>query len=54
MIGDITDFSKKPNNYYEDTREEILKHAPKDAKTTLEFGYGLGRFAAVVKKNISI
>jgi len=54
MIDDLTNFSKKPNNYYEDTREEMLKYAPKNAKTTLEFGCGFGGFSALLKDRYNV
>jgi 2-polyprenyl-3-methyl-5-hydroxy-6-metoxy-1,4-benzoquinol methylase len=54
MIGDLTDFAKKPDNYYENTREEMLKYVPKDTKTSLEFGCGFGGFSALLKDKYNV
>ena len=41
--------SKKPNGYYESTREDMLKYIPAGTKTSLEFGCGSGGFSALIK-----
>jgi 2-polyprenyl-3-methyl-5-hydroxy-6-metoxy-1,4-benzoquinol methylase len=45
----IGNLLKKPNGYYENTREDMLKYIPTGTKTSLEFGCGSGGFSALVK-----
>jgi len=50
MNADLTRLSKKPREYYESTREDMLKYIPRGTKTCLEFGCGFGGFSTLVKE----
>jgi len=50
MNADLTSFSNKPREYYESTREDMLKYIPKNIKTSLEIGCGFGGFSALLKE----
>jgi len=42
-------YQNKPEGYYDNIREEMLKYLPVDAKKIIEIGCGNGAFAATVK-----
>jgi 2-polyprenyl-3-methyl-5-hydroxy-6-metoxy-1,4-benzoquinol methylase len=50
MNADLTNLSKKPREYYEGTREDMLKYIPQSTKICLEFGCGFGGFSTLVKE----
>ncbi len=39
----------KPEGYYDNIREDMLKYIPRDVKKTLEFGCGSGGFSELIK-----
>jgi 2-polyprenyl-3-methyl-5-hydroxy-6-metoxy-1,4-benzoquinol methylase len=43
-------YENKPQGYYDNVREEMLKYLPKSAKKILDVGCGNGAFASVVKR----
>lgn len=43
------DYNNKPDGYYNDDREEMLKYLPKSAKKIADIGCGNGIFAEMVK-----
>lgn len=49
MQTDISNLTNKPNGYYNSMRKDMLKYIPCDAKRTLEFGCGSGRFSKLIK-----
>lgn len=49
MQTDILGLTNKPDKYYENVREDMLKYIPSDVGRVLEFGCGSGRFSALVK-----
>ena len=49
MNTKIDNSPKKPNGYYESTREDMLKYIPVGIKTSIEFGCGSGGFSVLVK-----
>jgi len=46
----IADLSTKPEDYFSQTRAEVLPFVPKDAKRILDVGCGEGRFASKLKE----
>ena len=52
--ANLTDMDRKPEGYFSDTRDNMLKYVPKDVKTTLEFGCGFGGFSALLKKDLGM
>jgi len=44
------DYNNKPDDYYNNDRQEMLNFLPKDAKKILDVGCGDGAFASIVKK----
>lgn len=42
MQTDITNLTNKPNWYYNNVRNDMLKYIPRDVRRTLEFGCGSG------------
>ena len=43
------DLSAKPDTYYSGKRHDMLRFIPKNVRTTLEFGCGIGDFSSMVK-----
>lgn len=52
MGSKITYSYTKPNNYYENCRDEMIRYVPKNAKKTLEFGCGHGAFSELLKNTL--
>ena len=46
----ILDYNTKPEDYYENSRPEMLKYLPNNAKKVLDIGCSNGAFAFAVKK----
>lgn len=44
------DYENKPEGYYSNIRNEMLKYLPLDAKTVIDIGCGNGSFAKVIKE----
>lgn len=40
--------------YYQNTRNEMLKYIPRNSKNILEFGCGIGAFGNLVKQNLNV
>jgi methionine biosynthesis protein MetW len=49
MLIDGTDLPLKPENYYQNIREDMLEFIPTGIKKTLELGCGEGNFSALLK-----
>lgn len=49
-----TGFLSKPDGYYQNDREEMLRYIPDGIKTSLEFGCGYGEFSALLKKDLNL
>jgi len=41
-------------DYYNNSRDEMLKYIPHDVKTTLEFGCGCGNFSQLIKNKFNV
>ncbi|MGY3793719.1 class I SAM-dependent methyltransferase [uncultured Aquimarina sp.] len=44
------DYDNKPDNYFNNTRHEMLDFLPKNTKTLLDVGCGEGAFASMIKE----
>jgi len=52
MGTDTINLSTKPDGYYENRREGMLKYIPGSARTTLEFGCAQGGFSALIREKL--
>ncbi|MGE5297470.1 MAG: class I SAM-dependent methyltransferase [Solirubrobacterales bacterium] len=52
MGGDASTQHDKSRQYYEAERADMLKYIPQNARRTLEFGCGYGRFSALLKDTL--